>query len=523
MINENSNMAALYMRLSKEDDDFFSGESASIASQRQILLDFTSKSGFKVYDEYIDDGYSGTSFERPEFARMVRDIQCGLVKVVITKDLSRLGRNSARASDFLDEFLPLYGVRFISVAEGIDSEVKRSSKLAPITNVVNEWYAMDISDKIRDALEIRMKNGDYIGSFAPYGYKKSEENKNRLVIDEESAGVVKLMFSLARSGESPTQIAKFLNSQGVNTPLQYRYERFSGCVSPCKQECKWGSSTIAKLLRSTYYLGHTAQGKTKKLSYKNSRSIATKKQDWIIVCNTHDAIVDEDCFDTVQRLMKSRSCKGKNGFVNMFSGLVKCADCGRNMSSTGTRKQGSPACLCCGGYKLYGKEKCSNHHIDYNVLYNVVLTVIRQNSSFTDEDKQKLLKCIESSFQHSRVDNVLPALKERLNAVNSKLDRLYDDKYSSRIETQQFERLNNRYKYEQTALVEKMSNCECPVQSEHPTALELDRLLESIIAPQSLDSKLLFTLIERIEVCQGEYVDGVKNQKVRIYLKFKPP
>lgn len=281
--------AAVYMRLSKDDGK---SESRSIGSQRAMLFEFAKKEGISVFDEYIDDGYSGTNFERPAFIKMLEDIESGKVNTVMVKDFSRLGRDYISLGKYTEIYFPSKGVRFISLVDGYDSE-KNLSDIIPFRNILNEMYARDTSRKIRSAFYARMRQGDFVGAFAPYGYKRSEKNKYRLVVDEKAAETVRKIFSLAAEGKACKNIAKILDSEGIPTPMEYR-----------KGEGKthfWSGATVGKILKNRMYLGNMVQGKTTKISFRSKNSRMNPKEEWYEVFGTHEAIIKKEIFDSVNR------------------------------------------------------------------------------------------------------------------------------------------------------------------------------------------------------------------------------
>lgn len=290
--------AALYMRLSREDGGKESGgESAGIESQRLLLRAFAEQQGFSVFDEYVDDGYSGTRYDRPEFERMLRDIEAGQVNLVIVKDLSRLGRNYIASGELTEIYFPERRVRLIALNDGYDSESGREDDLAPFRHVMNEMYARDLSKKIRTALRAKILDGQYIGSFAPYGYRKRAEDRHTLEPDPPAAAVVVGIFTRAAEGWSPTRIAEDLNERGIPIPLDYRRlgqgERSAGR--------KWTASGVCKILRNQVYLGHTVQGKTAKVSLKSKKSYGRPREEWIIVEHTHEPLISPSLFAESRR------------------------------------------------------------------------------------------------------------------------------------------------------------------------------------------------------------------------------
>ena len=295
-------IAALYMRLSREDGR---GESLGIESQRLLLRAYAEKQGMEIYDEYVDDGYSGTNYERPAFERMKKDIEDGKINTVITKDMSRLGRNYIATGALTEEYFPRKKVRFIAINDGYDSALGEDD-ISPFRHVINEMYARDISRKIKSALRVKMEEGQYIGSFPPYGYKKSEDNKNQLEIDYPAGEIVREIFASYISGEPSAAIAEKLNKRGVPVPLDYRIIRGGGAG----KGRLWTSSGICKILKNKVYLGHTEQGKSKKASFRSESPVGVPRDEWIVVKNTHDALVSEGDFLAVrEKMTRGRSEK----------------------------------------------------------------------------------------------------------------------------------------------------------------------------------------------------------------------
>ncbi len=527
MVNNKMYIAGLYMRLSRDDGN---SESSSITTQRKILQAYAKENGFIVYEEYIDDGFSGTNFDRPGFKKMIQDIEDKKINLVITKDLSRLGRDYITAGQYTEIYFPSKGVRYIAINDGYDSNSPYND-IAPFKNVINEMYARDISKKIRSSFLARMKDGYYIGNFAPYGYKKDSKNKNRLVIDEETAPIVKEIFDMALVGKRPTDIATHLNNKGIITPIMYRCKKYNLSLEsyPKYTNMRWTSATISKILRSVAYIGHTAQRKTTKISFKSKVTVANPKTDWIIVENTHEPIIDKTTFEIVQRFSKSRTCQKNKGFKNIFSGIAFCADCGKSMSSVGTRKKDSPANLACGSYKLYGQSVCSNHFIDYNTLYDIVLKTIQKQLTLSREDIEKIAlsarKDLESSKNSDKLKSEVEKLKKRSSEIDKMIEKIYEDNFNSIISSETFEKLVTKYENEKKTVNEriKVINEQTSKKSES-SYIDFYNLVKEYTDIKELDQELLFRLIDRIEVGQGYYVkegkDKIKHQTISIYFRF---
>ena len=523
--------AALYMRLSKDDDG--TSESASITTQRKMLRSYAADQGFQVFDEYVDDGWSGTNFDRPDFKRMIADIEAGKVNLVLTKDLSRLGRDYITAGQYTEIYFPSKGVRYIAINDGYDSDSPYTD-IAPFKNVINEMYARDTSKKIRSAFTTKMRDGAYIAAFAPYGYQKDPADKNHLVVDTQSGEIVKQIFRLAANGALPIEIARTLNAQGTPSPAVYRcmtHEELD--VNQYSQRQEWTSATITKMLRNVVYLGHTAQGKTTRVSFKSHLTVSNPRDEWIVVENTHEALVDAETFDLVRRRSASRTCGKKGAFYNLFSGIAKCADCGKNMSATGTRKKGSPANLTCGGYKLYGADQCSNHFIDYNVLYEIVLTSLKEQLCISRGERAAILDNAQKHplFIVKQQDHrkELGSIKKRLRELEKIIGKLYEDNAAGRLNNARMNKLLPKYEQEAEALENRMDAIEvekaAPVPLEQTSREKLDKLLCQFTDVTELTPKLLFKLIDHIEIGQGHYEKGahgrVKHQTVKIFYRFQ--
>jgi len=366
--------AALYMRLSKEDG---AKESQSISTQRRMLKRYASENGFHVIKEYIDDGYSGTNFDRPAFLSMINDIESKVINTVIVKDLSRLGRDYIKSGYYTDVYFPHKRVRLISINDGFDS-MQKEDDIIPFKNVINELYARDISRKIRSALKTKMHDGAYIGSFAPYGYRKSPTDKNKLIIDEETSKTVKAIFNLKREGISVSDIADILNKNSIPSPAAYK-----GISS----QNKWTASSIYSILRNPVYLGHTVQGKTRKASHKSKSQLYVPKEEWICVKDTHEAIISYELF---------HSDKSPND--NIFSGKIHCGTCGKKMSIT---RSGNIIYFVCSSYKAHGKQVCESHLIRYDEIIDKVKSdmvskgLLKTDDQLTKTDIEKYIADIE--------------------------------------------------------------------------------------------------------------------------------
>lgn len=515
--------AALYCRLSKDDNN--SGDSSSIVTQKDMLTRYAHEQSFNIYDIYIDDGYSGTNFDRPAFQQMKQDIENGKVNMVITKDLSRLGRDYIISGQLIEEFFPKYNVRYIAITDGFDSNDKYND-IAPFKNVVNELYARDISKKIRSAFETKMKEGKFIGNFAPYGYKKDTADKNKLVINEETAPIVQYIFKLAEDGCRPIDIARILNEKRILPPALYRCSKNPKLnVNNYSKRKEWTSSNIQKMLKNITYIGHTAQHKTTKISFKSKVTLANQKQDWIIVEDTHEPIIDKQTFDVVQMTIVSRRNSPKSDFKNIFSGIAICADCGSNMSTTGTRKKDSKYNLVCGKYKLYGSKECTNHFIDYDVLYQIVLSNINKHLKITTESRKKILAKLEQSKNNSvNINKRFEAINKRKAEIQTVIQKLYEDNYLGRINKEHFDMMMNSLTKEEAQIDAEISILNHKSnKSEYDNYNRFFKLLDNFSNLTELNQDVVRRLIDVIYIHQGSYqtINGVKSKEQKIVIQYK--
>lgn len=409
--------AAIYIRLSKEDGD--KEESDSIGNQRKLLTEYiNNKQNLFLYDVYADDGYTGTNFNRPDFQRMLADIEEGNVNCVVVKDLSRFGRDYIDTGRYLERVFPELGVRFISVSDGIDSVKQAYDMLLPIKNIFNEQYARDISKKVQTAVKTKQKAGEFIGAFATYGYNKSPLDKHKLVVDEYAAGIVRRVFSLYIQGCGKQSIAKRLNSEGILCPSEYKKvngENYKNC-NRLESTSYWTYSTIRMMLDNQMYIGNMVQGKRRQCLRSKQRTL--EKENWIIVENTHEPIIDSGTWEKAQRLLtrRNRDIDLKTN-KNIFAGFVKCGDCGRSMMKNFWRKaDGSKSySFYCGTYKRSGKNYCTPHTIPFQVLEDIVLG-----------DLQTIIQ---------NVENLQELVKSQILAA-SKDKRIVDAESSGRIKTE---------------------------------------------------------------------------------------
>lgn len=416
---------ALYIRLSREDDED-KIESNSVTNQRALLQDYLkNKNEFVIYDIYIDDGYSGTDFNRPNFQRLLNDMKDNKFNTIIVKDLSRLGRNYIEVGNYIEQIFPLFKIRFISVNDMIDSYKDPTSVnnvIVPFKNLMNDEYCRDISMKIRSAFNTKKRNGDFVGAWAPYGYIKDPKNKYHLIIDEESAQTVKLIFKWALEGKGRNTIAKELNQMGVLSPTGYKqkvlnlnYANLS--ATSFGSDYAWTNTTISQILKNRVYVGDMVQCKERVVSYKIHKIIKNPKEDWIIVENTHEPIVDRDTFNKIQDLLFSRDSRvEKNGELSKFAGHIRCADCKRAMNKktlSNKNRNRDYWYYICSTYRNKSKNLCTKHSIRNDKLEAAVLEAIKLQVSLVIEMEEILKEINKSKTVSLRNNNIENNIKRQ--------------------------------------------------------------------------------------------------------------
>ena len=487
--------AALYIRLSREDEG--DGPSESVSNQQALLEDYAKKRGIIVHDLYIDDGYSGTGFERPGFLRMLRDIEAKQVDLVITKDLSRLGRDYILTGHYMERYFPEHGVRYISLLDGIDTGIESSAnEITPFRAIMNDMYAKDISKKITSVKREKQRRGLFIGGKAVFGYQKHPTEKNRIVIDEGAAPIVRRIFAMALSGESCRGIAAQLNREHIPTPAVY------AGLSPGKTgpyAGLWSSERISELLQNETYIGSTVQGRIKKLSYKSKKRIRQPKEDWVVVENTHEAIIDRETFYAVQRMIAGRRRTRSRTHEHLLKGLIFCHTCGCPLSVICRKNAAEEDVLyyICRTYQRFPKEgKCTSHCISERRVREAVLdTILERCASYLTED---FLLPIASAYAAEVVQFPISACESRkkeLNLIRHRLDQMYLDKIDGILSSEDYSRLSAPIKQREAAL----QSVHSPETAVLPTPEEMVRqYLEQL----RKDRGFISAILTRVELIQ---------------------
>ena len=516
---------ALYCRLSQ--DDGREGESNSISNQKDILLSYAKLHGFHHTVFFVDDGYSGTTFNRPGFQQMQQEIENGEIDTVIVKDLSRFGRNYLEVGEYLEIKYPLKGIRFIAIQENVDTQQNSGTEMMPFNNIFNEWYAAQTSKKIRAVHRQRSNDGKRVGTSVPFGYVRDPNDRDTWHIDTEAASTVRKIFSLFLNGLGPTKIARVLESEKVLTPTAYNMQVGRRTTKKLAgSPYFWQPNSVANILDNAQYTGCTINFKSTKVSYKIHKRIFNDQEQWEVIPNTQEPIIDADTFQKVQRLRQNRHRCTKTGRSSLFSNIVYCADCGAKLHfCTSRNRELYKEFFRCAQYKS-GRGKCTSHYIRNVVLEQLVLDNIRTLADFVKQYEPVFLFLMAKERSnlrekdHDQLRQKVVQAKKRIADLDALIQRIYEDNILGRISDERFFKLTASFESEQAELTKFVETHE-----EHLNAIEdnnegLRRLLIGLrecLAIKELTPTIVNTLIDRIEVHEAEIVDGRKNIRVDIF------
>lgn len=529
--------AALYMRLSKATNDKNNpmGESESIDMQRLILLQYAAKNGFQVVGEYVDDGWSGTSFERPAFQQMLDDVEKKGVNCVLVKDLSRFGRESSQTGVFFDFTLPNMGIKCISVTEEKDT-INGLSPQAQIQNIFNEWYARNTSEKVKAVFSAKYQNGERICAVAPLGYLKDPERPNHLIIDPDNQWIIEKMFDMAAHGAGASKIQRQFVAEKVPTSAWVHFQRdgtFSNVFQgkPEAKRYQWTIAQIKQILSDETYIGNTVHNRQGTISFKNKKSIRKPKDEWIIVEGTQEPIISKETFDLVQKQIQRRKRPQSNQAIQIFAGLVRCADCGWSMRfATNKRAKNPYSYFSCTRYTQEGKTACSIHYIRYDVLYPYVLSRLQYWASQAQQDPETLLQRLlktngkELEKAQRKAAEELKQAKKRLKTVDTLFAKLYENYASEKMNERNYLKLSAQYQQEQEELERRISELMRQMEDERQDSNNAEKwvkLIQQYTDLKELTAEVLNTLIDKILVHEAvKNPDGTKEQEVEIFYRF---
>lgn len=500
--------AALYIRLSKEDES--EGPSQSVQNQESLLREFVQQHRLSVYDTYVDDGWSGTNFDRPSFQRMIADIEARKVNMVITKDLSRLGRDYIMTGHYMERYFPEHRVRYISLLDGIDTGVDSTANdITPFRAIMNDMYAKDISKKIKSVKRDKQRKGQFIGGKPVYGYKMHPTEKNKIVIDEEVAPIVRRVFALALSGMSCRNIAVLLNQEGIPTPATYAN---LPVARPGPYTGLWSSERISDMLQNETYIGNMVQGRSVKISYKSKKCLKQGPANWVIVEGTHEPLVDAETFRKVRMLVNSRKHTRSRTYDFLLKGLIFCHECGYPLAVLNRKNAMGEDVLyfVCRTYQRFTKAGvCSSHSIKEKTVTDAVIDKVREVCRAylnPDELLPMAREAVENSRKQSSLETELQAVQSKIDSLTANLDRMYTDRLNGLLPEEDFQRIFNRAKLDRKLLEKKRQELELRKKSSVRPEDRAKELVQRFIETAGESRELLVSLIERVELTEDKEV-----------------
>lgn len=506
----------MYLRLSRDDDS--KTESESIKNQKIFLSEYIAKhSNWFLVDIYTDDGYTGTNFNRPDFIRLINDVNEGKIDLVITKDLSRLGRDYIQVGYYTENYFPARNIRYIAVNDGVDTFSKTNNNdIGPFLAVVNDMYAKDISKKVRTVKRTKAEKGEFIGAFTPYGYKKHPNDITKLIVDDEAAEVVKYIFNEYINGKGLAYIAHRLNERKIDCPSVYK-QRSS------RYHCKaianlWGHNTIKSILTNKVYTGDLIQHKGEMVSYKVKKYRLLPKSEYLIKENAHEAIIDKKTFELAQDILKRKAhnIHRKENIEHLLAGLLYCPICHNKYTYQKQSGLKDDMVAICSMYNRYGKDYCTRRAIRESNLNKFVVEDLRKN--LTQEiDKEKLINSIDKSsinIEKKKIEKRITDNKKRINEINKILKTAYEDRVNGIIDINEFVTYSESYKKEQEELIQKTENLNLKLQDyENTKEKELIKYIKEIVSFENIDRNIILNLIDSIEITDKE--------NIKINYKFK--
>lgn len=515
-------ITALYCRLSVDDE--LNGESNSITHQKEMLEEYAQKNNFYNIKFYVDDGYSGTNFNRPAFKELIKNIDSGIVGTVIVKDMSRLGRDYLKVGYYSEVYFGEAGVHFIAVNDNVDNTIENDSDFTPFRNIMNEWYAKDTSKKVRAVIRAKGMSGKSTCNCPPYGYIK-DENGNWLV-EKEAAEIVKRIYRLCIEGYGPMQISKKLNAQEAISPVVWKNKvGWKYKLEKVDHPELWTVSAIRRILSNPIYLGNTVNFRTKKKSYKSHSVVYLPKDEWVIFEDTHEAIIDRDTFDTVQKLREGvRRRVSIDGEMSIFSGLLYCADCGAKMYLNRHRGSEKDA-FNCASYRKEKERTCTSHYITLHAIEDIVLYDLQRVLGMAKGRETEFVSMLQEKNKKMTKSDLSEKAKEcdeserRITILDRIIQNLYEDKVSGTLSEERFIKLSKNYESEQAELTDKVKFLKeelMAVQKETADINKFMRLIKRYTEITELNAEIVRTFIDKIYVHKGEKAQGGHRQTIEI-------
>ena len=532
MSNQTEKITALYCRLSQEDEN--KGDSNSIQNQRAILEKYAKDNGFENIQIFVDDGYSGVSFNRPDFQRLLEMMEQGKVSTLITKDLSRLGRNYIEVGNYTEMLFPRWNVRYIAVNDNYDSLYSEGNEFAPFKNLFNEWFVRDTSKKILAVVKAKAERGERVSTQIPYGYKKDPDVKGHLLIDEETAPIVRRIFELCAQGMGPTNIGNVLRDEKIFKPTIRRYHEQGvyGTVTHTDRPYGWTAETIGKMLKNEVYLGHTINCKTRVVSYKDKRTVEVPKNEQYRFENTHEAIIDQVTWEAVQKVREGKRRRNNMGTIDKYSGLLYCADCGSKLYFVrGKSIKPSDYNFICSRYRKHiGEQLCTAHRIREVALDEIILEEIRRITYYARTKTREFVELInkKSSSENRREltakTNELAKLEKRNAELNTLFKRLYEDNVLGKITNEQFRMLSDGYNAERRTIADQIPILQKQIEDLKASSTNVDRFVtisNKYTDLQDLTLEILRTFIDKIVIHERtEKWAKTAEQQIDIYFRY---
>lgn len=528
---DNIGITALYCRLSR--DDGAEGDSNSVANQKRMLTKYAKENGFGNTRFYVDDGYTGTNFNRPGFQQMLEDIEMGYVSTIIVKDMSRLGRDYLQVGYYTDTYFPDRNIRFIAVNDCVDSN-DGENELAPFRNVMNEMYARDISRKVRSSHRLRGNAGEPL-SQPPYGYMKSPENKKKWIVDDEAAQVVQDIFRMCLEGKGNETIARILQEQKVLIPMAYWQSKGlpRGGKKTQPNPYKWGKTTVAKILAQQEYCGDVINFKTYSKSFKNKSRIPNPEENWAVFKNVHEPIIDRETFEAVQKLIsktKRRAPKKENAEKNMFCDLLYCADCGSKLWSHVNTVNKNIQYFSCSNYKTDTRGTCeTRHYIRVDAIEQVVMLELRRMSQILQDDEEAFAELLAQKTnkdilkEQKYLEEELRKSVARNEKISGLYEKLYEDNASGKVTDEWFMQLSHKYEVERMELKAKIAELRKRISNIGTMQQNKENFINAIrrfMEMKKLTAPLLRELIDKITVYETEGIGKNRSQRIVIHYKF---
>ena len=519
---------ALYCRLSCDDD--LQGDSNSIRNQKMLLKQYADEHKLRNVRFYVDDGYSGSNFDRPDFQRMIRDIDEGKVSTVIVKDMSRFGRDHILVGYYTKYYFAEADVRFIAVYDQVDSETNPDDDITPFKNILNEMYAKDCSKKIKAVMKAKGNAGKHLATHPPLGYKKDPNDKEKWVIDERGAKTVREIFSLCMNGYGPTQIARILTERKIDTPVVYFHKHGLPTPAKLREDSEiWDQKSVARILENVEYTGCTVNFKTYKKSYKSKKRIKLPQEDWLIFENTQEVIIDRQTFDSVQKIRQCKRRPSRMGEMSSLSGMVYCADCGKRMYLCRCTTMKQAEYFNCSTYRKKKKNLCTSHQITVKAVETLLLDDLKRTLRFAQSQKEEFLRMLEENSEVKTKQEIkenlreLSAAEERIKALDKIIQSLYEDKVAGILSEERYLKLSDTYETEQADLTEKAQMLKAEIEKdkkEKDEILDFLCLVEKYSSIEELTPEIIRSFVDRIIVHEKRKENGHYRQEIEIVYNF---